>query len=286
MPKAYNEKLVYPGENSFLIRYTEKDAFTYPWHFHAEFELVLICNGAGKRYIGSSLQNFKANDMVFIGPNLPHCYINNNKKYSQKIKYYVLQIPVNYFGLDFLNTPELIQLKRLFHLSEQGVTFRPKTSNTIKPLLKKLLKAKGFMRILLLLNILDLLSRSILKTLSIQSYQSIVQFPTDHLLSKLCNYTTANFKKKLTIEKAASLLCMGNATFCRYFKKNTGKTYIEFVNEIRIAYACNLLINSSKTINEISLESGFNNISNFNRQFKKNKKITPLRFKNSYSLIR
>ena len=256
----------------------------YPLHIHPEFELVYIKEGYGKRIIGDHIDDFEAGDLVFLSPNLPHVWQCDRIFYQQpsvlSTTIYVLHFCPDALGSDFFDIPDLYTLRKLFKNGEKGVLIKGKLKQEIVDDLFALYKLKGMRRIILFLEMLLKISESEeTELLSSIFYNNPYRINNRERFELLYSYILHNFKLQIKIEDIAAKLNMTQTSLCRYYKKQTGKTLVSFINEIRIKYACSLLRKTDKTIMEICFESGFNNVSYFNRQFKVVMNLTPLEYK-------
>ncbi|MFC0184179.1 AraC family transcriptional regulator [Pseudarcicella hirudinis] len=247
--------------------------------FHPEYEIVLVTESVGQRFIGEHMQDFKAGDLCFIGPNVPHLYRNTEDYYKQnadlKAKSIVIHFNEDFLGKDFFNIPEMQHVKVLFEKSLKVLDIFGETNAFIAARLKEMFHENATKRLLSLLEILDFLGKS-------NEYQLLTSgdsFGTNikdaERVNRVFEYVMKNFRNEIRLDEAADLVAMSETSFSRYFKSRTNKSFSDFVSQIRIAHACKLLIDCKMTVSEIAFESGFNNLSNFNRQFKEQMNITP-----------
>ena len=281
--------IVPKGPNqSFSARHDIVPHFLNKWHYHIELELIYIVNGEGTQFIGDHISRFSKGDILLIGSNLPH-YWRCDENYFQDIPELMAEAKVvhfieNFWGADFLGLPENFNIVNLFKKSQRGILVSGKTREKIKPLLDKMLAAMGTLRIVLLLEVLEVIATSEnITTLSSSAFQNNYNKSETERLNDIYNYTMSNFKQKISLEEVASIACLSVNSFCRYFRSQTRKTYSQFLMEIRIGHACKLLIENRLTVSKICLESGFNNFSNFNRYFKIINGLSPLEYKKSFS---
>ena len=253
------------------------------WHYHPEIELVFISNGEGKRQVGLDLSNYRDGDLVLIGSNVPHTgftdYFDNERKEV------VIQFKPDFLGDSLLRVFEFKKIQKLLELSKQGIVFYGETKKNIGISMLGLQYESNFQQLLTLLRILENLSNSEeYKLLNDKEFsnQSIIE---NERINKVFNYVKNNYKEKICLNEASSLVFMTTPSFCRYFKKHTGKTFIKFVNEYRINNALKLLAQSEIDIKNICYECGFNNFSHFNRLFKKTIKITPSEYRKKINSI-
>ncbi|MFN7117855.1 MAG: helix-turn-helix domain-containing protein [Saprospiraceae bacterium] len=265
--KATFEKIEPIFGNSFTVRqFTESDNRPY-WHFHPEYEIVFISNGRGKRHINDHISYFEDGDLIFLGPNLPHFAFT--EELLEQHTEVVIQMKADFLGKEFFMRPELAAIRQLFERSEQGLTFTGKTKQIVGEKLLKIMDLDPFDRLLELLAILQLLATAEDYTLLNASGFAVEVSAQDHnRIETIYDYVQKNFQNEVSLDEVAKRVNMTVPAFCRYFKKLTNKTFTEFVNEIRIAHACRQLADEHLSIAAVSFESGFNNLSHFNKQFR------------------
>jgi AraC-like DNA-binding protein len=252
-----------------------------PWHYHPEVEITLITKGEGILFIGDKILNYKQNELIMIGPNLPHEWRSGIKKtndyYSECI---AIHFNKNFPGEDFYKIPEASPINHLFDLCCRGVKVNEECVKAfVKERLLLLIETKGIERINILLSILNCIaSSSGIELLSSSGFVSSINERQNSRMNLIYKYVINNFKNQISVDSVARQLNMTTSSFCRFFKERTTKSFIKYLNEIRVGYACKLLLEENYSISEIAYESGFENISNFNKQFKNIKKITPSQF--------
>ena len=284
--KVYFEKLnALPGE-PLLISEVKAKRFPAPLHFHPELELTLILGSSGKRFIGDSIENFEAGDLVLVGENLPHVWSNGDNfstdSYSHAI---VVQFERHFLGRNFFESIGADHIKNLLVKSNRGICIKSVTRELVKEKLLKMLCVNTFEKTLLLLEILDILAKSTnVYYLSSADFKQYSNRDDCTRMNKIYNYVYNNISKPLNISEIAGLLYMTKSAFCHYFKKRTQKTFTQFVNEIRIAKAKQLLIETDLSIAEISYQCGYNSLSNFSKQFCPLAKSSPKNFRKNYSV--
>lgn len=263
---------------------TKKD-FLYPLHFHPEFEINFIKNASkAVRIMGDSIEYIDEYELCLVGPNLYHVWENGKSDPNVDKREITIQFVQNIFPEDLLKKDLFKNIAQMLKRSERGLLFSRETAIELEPLLSDLCQKKGIESFIALLNILNNLSLSPnQKILANSSFQHEHTAYTDIRIEKIHSYLIHNYNKKIKLEDAAKLLNMSNISFTRLIKQRTGKCFVDFLNEIRLGFATRLLIDSNKTISEICFDCGFNNISNFNRIFKKKQGQTPTDFRNSFS---
>lgn len=283
-------KLLKVQENpvqSFDIRHEKAKYFGNPWHYHPELELALILESTGTRFVGDSIAPFGVDDLVLIGSNLPHHWQNDGSFYADDSKSsaeaIILRFKLDIWGARFWEAPESQEIKALFQLASKGILYDKSVAQMVKPMLFQLCQAKRSERMWLWIQIFELLAQtSAYQLLSQSAFVNINPNKDSDRINKVLSYTQDHLAENITLETIAGIANMNAAAFCRYFKQQTNKTFIETLNEIRINYACRLLIGSDKDIGQIGFESGFRNVPHFNQVFKAKTGESPSRYKLKY----
>jgi AraC-like DNA-binding protein len=274
-------------EHSFLIRKDVGENMINIWHYHPEIELLFIKRSSGTWLIGDHIGHFQSGEVVLLGTNLPHCFrheydyiIKKNETAGETI---CVKFMADMFGTDFFNLPELLEIKKLLSKCNNGLKLLGKTKTHIGAMIQKMATASPGRKLVYLLTILEEIAESgEYVTLSSKGFSQSVNETNKDRIKLIFEYTFNHYSEKITIDKVASLLNMTRQSFCRYFKNKTKKTYIQFLMEVRIGYACRLLVEDEKNVAEISYDCGYNNISHFNHQFKTITKKRPLKYKQDY----
>ncbi len=250
--------------------------FEFKWHYHPEFELTLITDGVGDRIVGDSFEEFRTGDLVLLGSELPHTWVNKKEpdKYSSAV---VIQFS-NQFVRRVVDLNEFRTVRDLLKKSAQGLHF-PQPSEEILHKILKISETDGVQRITLFFEILDMLSKLSYRALASPFFQPIKNQENELRINVVCEYILKNSSTDISLKSVAELIHLSESAFCKFFKKMTGKTYSDYLNEIRIGKACTLLTSSDKTIAEIGFQTGFESITYFNRIFLRKKKRTPSEFR-------
>jgi AraC-like DNA-binding protein len=271
-------------ENSFSVVELYLNRFEGPYHFHPEIELTWIRNSSGKRFVGVNISDYEPGDLVLLGANSPHCWQSMNESSPDNAQAVVIQFRSNFAGDTFLKLPELKKIQELILKSEAGIIIQGETKSGIISKIKKCLTADKLYRILILIEILDLVANSEEIKLIDQSLTWHNTLSTDaRRFQKVYSYLIENYQQDISLKTVSGIANMTPNAFCRYFKNVTRKTLVESVRELRINHACQLLRNTVKPINDICFESGFGNISYFNKTFKDATGYTPLHYRNFLS---
>lgn len=281
--KAVLAKLPHTAEHSFKVYEFIVPYYQTPWHFHPEYELVLVTKSRGKKIIGDHISNFEEGDLCLLGPNLPHTYHNSPEYFEPESRLQAESLVIHFstesLGAGFFHIPEMNSVRELLDKSFLGLQITGLTQKNVASKFRKLIDTTGLQRIILLLEILDEIAKSN-DTHALASAGMTGENAKDsERLNSVFDFVMHNFKEKISLDNVASLVNMSESAFCRYFYKRTQKTFFEFLNETRIGYSCRLLLSGDKTVSEIAYESGFNNISHFNRQFLLIKGVTPTAYK-------
>ncbi len=272
---------------SFNIRHDVVPYFYNHWHFHPEVELLHIQKGTGIQFVGDSIERFKKDDVLLLGANLPHLW-RCDDQYFQKSKTLKAQATVVHFREDFwgeifLELPENKKLKLLLEKAKRGVRITGSTKQFVMQQLELMLHAKETERIVLLLQILYRLAQSKqVKQISSVGFASQLEQKSTDKINAIYAYTLAHFKEKISLKKIAEESNISPNSFCRYFKVHTRKTYSNFLHELRVGHASKLLIENRLSISQICYESGFNNITNFYKTFKRFTGQTPFEYQKLY----
>ncbi|MCL5129627.1 MULTISPECIES: AraC family transcriptional regulator [unclassified Algibacter] len=265
--------------SSFTTKINEYPYFLKIWHYHPELELVVVLKSEGTCFIGDSVEKFGIGDVVLIGENLPHMWLNDDGYFEhtseQAAKAIAIHFKENYLGPKFFETPEMIHILELFRRARYGIKFLNVNKKLINDI-KNMLELEGFEKTMAFLNILHALAKHTnTKKLSSQGFINSFKAAKSNTQDNVQAYIFKNFNQNITLNKAAEIAHMNPSAFSRYFKRVNKKTFSRYVTEIRIGYACKLLLENRFNISKICYESGFNNISNFNRQFKLVMNYTP-----------
>ena len=269
------------GDQSFKI-WTHGYPFrTVRWHFHPEYELHLVTETKGHRYVGDHIGAFRAGDLVFVGPNLPHNWISNvpsGKPVQERCL--VLQFADKFIRGCIALFPELRFLEQMLNESHRGILFDAAVAERAEPLMRHLLVATGGRRIELFIAILDLIAHAAQRLpLASIGFQTDPPAYLSTTMNLVLQHIGCNFTNGVSEADLAKLSGQSISTFSRSFRKHTGMTFVHYVNARRIELACQYLSQAELSVTGICYEVGFRNISNFNRQFLALKGMPPSRFR-------
>lgn len=249
-----------------------------PWHYHPEYELTYIHKGKGTFFVGDKMLDYDEDELVLLGPNLPHEWRSEIEAAPDFFtETYSIHFLYNFLGEKIFSTQEAISINEFLKSATRGIRVTNQaTRSYVREKLMELTETKGMGRIINLLQILESIhssdEKSYICNLSIVSSFDSIQ---DHRITQVYEYVLKNFRKEVRISQIARLINMTSTSFCRFFKERTNKSFIKYLNEVRVGYACKLLLEAELNITQIAYESGFGNISNFNKQFKSVKNSTP-----------
>lgn len=270
-------------DKSLIIQEDAVPVFYNQLHQHEEVQISLIVEGEGSLFAGDSFSHFKAGDIFVLGSKLPHVFVSEEKQ-STLSRMITIFFTKQALGRDFFELAELKYLKPFFQAANAGFQVIEPNMQAVK-LLKNLPNQYPFESIIDFLKLLKSLQEHHKKPLSSILYDKKINQHEGERMRNVFEYSMQNYTKDISLDDISYHAAMTKNAFCRYFKKHTNKTYISFLNELRIAHACKLLIQKKEMpIAEISEQSGFVNISNFNRIFKTSKGCTPRTFRKENSL--
>lgn len=284
--KPQLHKLPVDADASFLYKTLDCNYFGNPWHFHKEFELVLIDKSSGTRFIGDNVCHFEDGDLCLIGSNIPHLYRNEEEYYAKNSKLKARSIFIHFtkdfLGHHFFEIPEMKLVNRLLEKKPLAFDIQGKTKEYVSERLHRMQDEKPAQRLMSLLEILIKLSYSHeLQSLLSAGFSANTSGDSEKI-NQAFQFILKNYTEEIYIQDIASKLNMSVAAFSRYFKHHTRKTFSDFVTEIRIGHACKMLMENNYSISEISYQSGFENLSNFYRHFKKITGIIPKEYRSRF----
>lgn len=272
------------SSDCFTIFSRTKSDFDFPLHTHEELELNFIKNAKGaRRIIGDHIGETDDMELVLVGSNIPHVWQTWHCK-SKEIKEVTIQFHKDLLDEKFLKRNQLSFISTMLERSAQGILFSKQTIEQLAPRLLELNQKQGFDSVLELLSILHDLSVSRnMQTLSNVSFTNVTLSHQSRRIRTTLDYMKQNYHKPIKLSEVARLANMTDVAFSRFFKARTGITFMDSLLELRLGHASRLLIDTSQPVSEIANNCGFNNISNFNRIFKKKKSCTPQEFRENYS---
>jgi AraC-like DNA-binding protein len=265
------------GTSSFYAYQFQVPFFEFKWHYHPEYELTYIVKGNGYRIVGNTYENYTEGDLVLLGPNLPHTWTGKAVE-SEPFEAIVIQFSKEFITA-FLGFDESYSIKNLLENSARGIAFE--ATQDLVQAIKSLIEKEGMDRILQLISALNQLAQSNYTLITPNTFHTIASKKSELRINEVCLFIQNNFNSNITLKQVASQIYLTESNFCKFFKKATGKTFSDYLNEIRINEASRLLLQTDKTISQISFECGFETLSYFNRVFLKKKNQTPSGFRNN-----
>jgi AraC-like DNA-binding protein len=288
--KTALHKSAIPPSHIFVIKHLEAKHFDPVWHAHSEYQLFVVLEGTGTRFIGDSIKSFKPGELVLTGPHLPHVWRSDEtyfeKNSSHKTAGIVIYLNENFLGEHILEKEEMLALKKLFAKSMRGLEFYGAKKIEVIKLMTELAQLQGIPSVIHLLHILEILAGTKeYYYISSKPYDdSFNQNETDRL-NRVYEYAFKNFRKKILLQEIAELLHMTPTSFSRYFAIKNNKTFSRFIAEIRIKHACEMLTETDESVAQICYDCGFNTLSNFNKQFKEIISKKPTEYKREFMNI-
>jgi AraC-like DNA-binding protein len=285
--KAAIHKSSIPPSHIFVIRHLREKHFDPAWHAHSEYQLFVVQEGTGTRFIGDSIKAFRPGELIFTGPHLPHLWRSDESYFEKnndlKTDGIVIYFNENFLGDHIMEKDEMVVLKKLFSKSMRGLYFYGPKRTQVITMMQDLTQMQGIQSVIQLLSILEILAgtKEYHYISSITYDDSFNQHETDRL-NIVYEYVLKNFRQKILLEELADLLHMTPTSFSRYFTMKNNKPFSKFVAEIRIKHACKLLTETEDSIEEICYDCGFNTLSNFNKQFKEIMLQKPTQYKKEF----
>ncbi|MDQ3847015.1 MAG: AraC family transcriptional regulator [Bacteroidota bacterium] len=275
-------RLIGPQANRSFVFKWEPFNLKTRWHYHPELELIYFIEGRTTGVIGEGFQQFDEGDLVLLGSNFPHV-LQENKEFARQHPHcqpfgLIIQFTPDFLGADFLNKPELQVVKKLLQKADRGLRFHKGLIAQVAPLLLSMYNLNETRKLLSLLDVLITLSES--EAYDCMTPEGYAYDPTQDEERMRCIhcYVYERFSEPISLKEIASIANMTETSFCRYFKTRTLKHFTQYLNEIRIAYACRLLNNNHLSVTHACYESGFTSLSYFNRQFKAVMNTTPSQY--------
>jgi AraC-like DNA-binding protein len=283
---AFLENKIEKEDESFFIGIFQDNLEKSKWHYHNNFEISFITEGSGKRIVGDSIEEFQPGDLAFIGPNLPHVWIadKGTRMLSRRtLEMVFLQFNLNVLSDQLLKLPEFKNVKRALDLSERGIQIIGDTLNQVSEVMLQLPYLKSFERMLHFFMLMDIIGRSKTNIQLASKRYLKVRFTTGNKrIAVIHEYLMNNYREEVNLKELAELVHMAEGSLCRFFKMNQGITIFEYLNKIKTEFACKLLMDQDLSILDVCFDSGFNNISHFNKQFKKIMGVPPSEYRKRF----
>ncbi len=285
MPALF-EKITVKADESFSIGVFQDNLEKSSWHYHNNYEISFITEGSGKRIVADSIEEFQPGDLVFIGPKLPHVWLADKEVRTltaRTLEMVFLQFNSNVLSPQLLILPEISNIKKALEMSERGIQIIGNTLNEVSEIMLQLPYLKSFDRMLHFFQLMDIIGKSTTnKSLASREYLAKRFTTSNKRIAAIHEYLMNNYREDIDLSELAALVSMAEGSLCRFFKMNMGITLFEYLNQIKTELACKLLMNKDLSILEICLDSGFNNISHFNKQFKKITGVPPTEYRKRF----
>lgn len=285
MRQIINEQLQISESNPIKARYYDYDRFTYPWHFHSQYEIIYVKKSCGRCFVGDCIERFSEGDVVLFGPSLPH-YMRSDDAYHGdnprlRVQGTIIQFEENFMQYSFDHYPQFHQIRVLLKEARRGVVFHTADASPVRDMVSAFPELKGFGQITGLLDLLQALAVSVPRRM-LASPCYYEKFPTagNKRIDKIISFINSNYTRSLKLDEIAEMANMNSSAFCRFFKDAMEKTFLQYVADMRIGYACKLLTIGDMEVSQIAVECGFDSIPHFNRTFKQLTGLTPTQYRN------
>ncbi len=251
------------------------------WHFHPEHQITLALRSQGHRLVGDHLGELADGDLVLVGANLPHVW-HQAADAGSEAHAVIVRFDDQFAGRDFMAKPEMDAVRSLLHRAARGLVVSGTTRDEVAERMRRLPELGGLERLLELLTVLARLAAGAgdLKALASATYEPVLRSEDQDRMERVCSYLHARYTEKIERRTLAALAALSEGAFSRFFHSRTGRTVPQYVNELRVGRACRLLIeHPERTVSDIALDCGFDNLANFNRRFLAARGVAPSVFR-------
>lgn len=280
--KASVERVSPGAAASFLCRRRTDPRFGFYWHVHPEIELTLIVRSRGRRFVGDSIEPYEDGDLVLLGPDLPHTWDSDPRRKGPHDAVFC-QFSESFLGPEFLRAPEMAPVRRLIAKAAQGLRFTGRTQKAVARRMDGMERLQGLSRLAALLEVLHQLAGSReARPLSSREFSPTLRRGDADRIDRVCRFLNERCTDRITLAEAAAAAHLSVPAFSRFFRRRTGRTLVAYLNELRTGLACRELIESDRSVSDIAFDSGFNNLSNFNRRFLEIKGMSPREFRRQF----
>lgn len=280
--KPVFEKVPVAQWESFHCEVVRGPDYGTRWHFHPEYQLTLAIKGQGHRLVGDHLGALTDGDVVLVGANLPHVW-HQAADAPQGAHAIIVRFDESFVGLEFMGKPEMAEVARLLKRAARGLALQGAAREEVARRLIALAERRGLQRLVELLAILARVSEAKseeLEILASPAYEPTLRSEDQDRMERVCSFLHANYTEKIERRELAALACLSEGAFSRFFSSRTGRTVPQYVNELRVGRACRLLLEQAeRTVSDIALDCGFENLANFNRRFLSAKGLSPSAFR-------
>lgn len=253
------------------------------WHYHNYFEISFITEGTGKRFVADSMDEFQPGDLVLVGPNIPHTWVVDKEQYTtgkRKLEMVYVQFSEASLGKEMLSLSEFSNAEKALQIATRGVRIVGNSLNEVSNLMLQMPYANHFERYILFLEILNMIGKSEEVVLLASKDYINTRLQTDNQrIQTIYKFLMEHYREEIDLERIASLVNLAPGSLCRFFKKQIGKTIFEYLNFIKVDFACKLLMNNELSVADVAYDSGFNNLSHFNKQFRQITRVSPLKYR-------
>ena len=283
---ALFEKIVLQENASFSIGIFQDNLDKSSWHYHDNYEISFITEGTGKRIVADSIEEFQPGDLVFLGRNLPHAWIVDKEQFTpnmRRLEMVFLQFPPEALSSELLSLPEFKNVANALNQSERGIRITGQTLNDVSEIMLQLPYLSNFERFLYFFKLMDCIGQSTnLIPLATKEYIKKRFNSKNKRIQTIHDYLMKNYRESIDLIQIANLISMAEGSLCRFFKMHVGVTIFEYLNQIKIEFACKLLMDKDLSILDVAIDSGFNNLSHFNKQFKLISGVTPKEYRSRF----
>ena len=280
--KAKIERVSPGGAASFICRRRTDPRFGFYWHVHPEIELTLIVRSRGRRFVGDSIEPYEEGDLVLLGPNLPHTWDSDPRRKGPHEAVFC-QFSASFLGPEFLRAPEMAGARRLLDRAAQGLRFTGRVQKAVARRMDGMERLQGLARLAALLEVLHLLAGSRdARPLSSREFAPPARRADADRIDRVCRFLNERCTGRISLAEAAAAAHLSVPAFSRFFRRRTGRTLVAYLNELRTGLASRELIESDRPISDLAFDSGFNNLSNFNRKFLQLKGMSPREFRRQF----
>lgn len=284
---AKYEQISLSENQSFSIGIFQDNLEKSTWHYHNNFEISFITEGTGKRIVADSIDEFQPGDLVFIGRKLPHVWIADKEPHtssSRSLEMVFLQFTSDVVSPELMLLPEFKFIAKAVALSERGIQIVGQTLNEVSEIMLQLPYLKNFDRMLHFFRLMDIIGKSETNIQLASREYLRVRFTTGNKrIAAIHEYLMNNYREDVDLKCLAELVNMAEGSLCRFFRMNMGMTVFEYLNQLKVELACKLLMDRDLSILKVCLDSGFNNLSHFNKQFKKINGLPPSEYRNRFT---
>lgn len=282
--KPIFQRLTTEPAEGFAFKAIRSSSFDCPWHVHPEYELILVLQGQGYRIVGDNISRLAAGDLVLVGPGLPHIWQDEPVAGGRSfVRFLLIQFEDKFLGDGLLRLPAMEPVRRLLNQAKRGLHIVGRTHGKVTALMTHMTDLRGMERVLQFLQILvELAASEDCEPIASPSFAAETSLYDQERMDRVFQFLNSRVGQAVRLAEAARIVHLSEGAFSRFFRMHTGKTFPEFVNELRVGRACTLLMEDNLNVTQVAYECGFINLSNFNRQFLKLKGLSPRSFRQQF----